>query len=316
MIFITLRHAVSLLSLALWRGRQHWFLLLMMSAGMVLAVMLVCMVPLLTTVMQTAALQDVLTASPESSELALRANALGLSSSTPGTGNQFARSIVQDALKPYLAGQPRVEIQTPDFPIGLSAVPTYYDTPVRLDGDALQEAAKHLTLLQGRLPQTTSTNVEVALTPDTATALHVHVGSTFTLVYTFYTTPISNFVPITNDQIFTQQMRLDVVGIFQVKPNDTFWHGNNFQPEFISRLWHYTALTSNARLFALFDQMATAHFTDTVYFQPETFANLHWYYNLDPKRVSLDHLDDLLTQRFLLTMSGYVQAIARRQSRV
>lgn len=285
---------LSLLSLALWRGRQHWFLLMMMSAGMVLAVMLVCMVPLLTTVMQTAALRGVLTASPDSAELALHANALGLSSSTLGTGNQFARSIVQDALKQYLAGQPRVEIQTPDFPIGLSAVPTYYDTPVRLDGDALQEAAKHLTLLQGRLPQTASRDVEVALTPETATALHVHVGSTFTLVYTFYTTPISNFVPITNDQIFTKQMKLDVVGIFQVKAGDPFWHGNNFQPEFISRLWHYAALTSNERLLSLFDQMATAHATDTVYFQPGVSANLHWYYNLDQARVSLANLDDLI----------------------
>lgn len=313
---VRLRSVLSLISLALWRERQHRFLLLMMSTGMVLTVMLVCMVPLLTTVMQTAALQNVLTASPESSELALRANALGLSSSTLGTGNQFARSIVQDALKQYLAGQPRVEIQTPDFPIGLSATPTYYDTSVRLDGDALQEAAKHVTLLQGRLPQTTSTNVEVALTPETAMALHVHVGSTFTLVYTFYTTPISNFVPITNDQIFTQQMRLDVVGIFKVRPNDTFWHGNNFQPEFISRLWHYTALTSNARLLALFDQMASAHSTDAVYFQPETFANLHWYYNLDPKRVSLDHLDDLIhqlatTQNAVAQTNSSVQADAQ-----
>ena len=263
---------------------------------MVLIVTLACMVPLLTNVMQTDGLRDVLTASPTSSELGLRASAMALSSQTLTIGNQFARSIVQNSLGPYLAGQTRLEIQTPDFPVGLSAVPTYYNTPVRLNGDALQEAASHVTLLQGRLPQTTSTNVEVALTPATAAALGLHLGSTVTLVYTFYTTPVSNFVPITNDQIFTQQIKLDVVGIFQVKAGDAFWHGNDFQPQFISRLWHYTALTSNERLLALFDQMATAHSTDQIYFQAGTFAYLHWYYNLDPARVSLANLDDLRQQ--------------------
>jgi hypothetical protein len=238
MKFSSLRHVLSLISLALWRGRQHQFLPLMTSAGMVLIVTLVCMVPLLTTVMQTAALRNVLTAIPASSELAhicdgaIPFNAWHGQSICPFYCARFFEAIPRES-------QSRLEVQTPDFPIGLSAVPAYDDTPMRLDGDTLQEAASHITLLQGRLPQTAITNVEAALTLAIA-ALHEHVGSTFTLVYTFYMVLVSNFVPITNDQIFTQQIKLEVVGIFQVKPNDPFWHGDDFQPEFISRLWHYT----------------------------------------------------------------------------
>ena len=85
-----LYRVTSLVTLALWRWRQHWFLLLVTGVGIVTAVTIVCTVPLLTLVMQTAGLRGVLTASPASSEITLRATAVGLSTQTLERVNPFA----------------------------------------------------------------------------------------------------------------------------------------------------------------------------------------------------------------------------------
>src|ERR1700693_5316019 len=74
------RHFVSsVVTLSLWRWRQQWFLLLMIGIGMIAAVTIVCTIPLLSSTMQTAGLRNVLRATPNSSEVALRAQVGGLS---------------------------------------------------------------------------------------------------------------------------------------------------------------------------------------------------------------------------------------------
>src|SRR5258708_22706504 len=66
------RHLVtSVVTLALWRWRQHWFLLLMTGLGMIAAMIIACAVPLLSQTMLTAGLRGVLRASPTSSEITL-----------------------------------------------------------------------------------------------------------------------------------------------------------------------------------------------------------------------------------------------------
>ena len=307
MKFAVLRSVTSLLSLVLWRGRQHWFLLLLTSLGMILVVTLVCTVPLLAGVMQTVVLRDVLTASPTNAELALHVNSQGLSSKGLLEDNQFANAMVQQHLKPYLANQSRFEVQAPEFPIIASEAPSYY-TPVSLDGVTMQQVAPHVTLLQGRLPQTTNENIEIALTPPTAKALHVHLGSVFTLEATYYTAPLTFDLP---QYSYTQHINLHLVGIFSVHTNDAFWHGNDFQPRFISRLWHYTALTTNQNLFNVIDRLTSATVTGTVYFQSDNLASLHWYYTLNPAQVSLDRLDDLIYQ-----LAATQQVVAQANSSI
>src|SRR5260370_7395242 len=73
------RHLVtSVVTLALWRWRQHWFLLLMTGLGMIAAVIIACAVPLLSQTMLTAGPGGVPRASPTSSEITLRAPFGGL----------------------------------------------------------------------------------------------------------------------------------------------------------------------------------------------------------------------------------------------
>ena len=69
---INRRLVASVVTLSLWRWRQQWLLLIMICIGMIAAVTIVCTIPLLTLTMQTAGLRNVLRASPNSSEVALR----------------------------------------------------------------------------------------------------------------------------------------------------------------------------------------------------------------------------------------------------
>src|SRR5260370_4328713 len=112
------RHLVtSVVTLALWRWRQHWFLLLMTGLGMIAAVIIACAVPLLSQTMLTAGLRGVLRASPTSSQITLRATVGGLST-------QGIEQVYQDVKRPlphhlgtYLNTSPRLYIETPPFPL-------------------------------------------------------------------------------------------------------------------------------------------------------------------------------------------------------
>src|SRR5258706_7744884 len=184
-----LNRLTSAVSLALWRWRRHWFLLLLTGTGMLAAVMLACILPLLTLVLQTTELHNTLTASPSAAELRLHTQVVGLSSQTLHVINEFGNSPFQDHLSPYLQGQPRLEIETPEFSI-IAPEETQLRTPLRLYGNQIPETTSHVVLEQGRLPRSTSQDIEIALTTDTASALHVKVGSVITVVSNFSTIPV------------------------------------------------------------------------------------------------------------------------------
>lgn len=290
-----LHRVTSIVTLALWRWRQHWFLLLLTGIGMVAAITLVCTVPLLTAVMQTAGLRSVLTASPASAELTLRTTVVGLSTQALGTVNQFANPPLQDHLKDYLGGPPRLEIQTPEFDLVPSVYPTR-NTPLQLYGNSMPQAAPHVTLVQGRLPRMVNRDIEIALTPATAYALHARVGSVITLESTFYTVPAAGNAPVTSQQSYVQQIKLSVVGLFEVRTSDPFWHGEDFQPAFIGTGWHYSALVSTQALLAAFDRIAANYVDYATYFSPQDYAYIYRYYYLDSSRVSINQLDNLIGQ--------------------
>jgi ABC-type lipoprotein release transport system permease subunit len=296
----------SMVTLAFQRWRRHWFLLLFMGVGMVAAVLIVCAVPLLTVVMQTSELRDVLTESPASSELTLRTTVAGLSSQTVTLAGQFARPPLEDHLKSYLKGSPQLEITIPDFIIDSPKQATI-NPPLGLDGNSIQEATAHVALVQGRLPRTLSEDIEIAVTPATARVLHVQVGSVMTVETTFYKVPTSIMTPAQLQQPYTQLIRLDVVGLFEVKPNDGFWHGKDFLPGMIGPVPHYTALASNQAVLAAFDKIAAKHGVDGVYFSSGCYAYLYWYYSLDPARIPIDRIAEL-TGQLTATQNGVAQA--------
>ncbi len=70
------------ITLAFWRGRETWRLLLVAGVGVVVAVTLMCVVPLFTTVSLTAGVRSVLNASPQDAEMLLSTSASDLNNTT------------------------------------------------------------------------------------------------------------------------------------------------------------------------------------------------------------------------------------------
>jgi len=87
----------SILSLASSYWRHSWFLLLIMTIGMVAAVVIVCTVPLFANVMNTAGLRQELRADPNSAEIEINTTTLGLSTQVAANVQDlFAALMKQD----------------------------------------------------------------------------------------------------------------------------------------------------------------------------------------------------------------------------
>lgn len=201
---------------------------------------------------------------------------------------QIVNQPLQRYLGTYLNGSPRLDFETPLFDV-LSLSNPGSRNQMAIDAASMRVAAPHVTLVQGRLPQATSTTVEVAITPDTASLLGLRVGSVIILNGVFRATPLS---PIATYAPFP----MHVVGIFNVKPGDAFWHGYTFLPSAIGDIapTQYTVLASDQNVLAAFDRIAASMHTIEAFFLQASV--LSWYYRLDPSSISIDQLDDLINR--------------------
>ena len=281
--------ALSLVTLASWRWRPHWFLLLIISIGIVAAVMIVCAVPLLSDVMLTAGVRSVLTTSPTAGEIAVRAQTGGLSSATIQAVGAIINPAVQQDVQSYMKSVPRLDFQTPEFNV---SIPHSSENPTRIYATALGAATAHISLLQGRLLRRRNDGIEILITPDTAATWHIKVGSVLPLSFTSYAEPTD--VSGARFQTYViQNIKLYVVGLFTVKPNDEYWHGETFVPDVTDTGTHYSVLTSDQSLLATFDSIATKLGASEVYFSIAEKAYFYWYYTLDAPLVSSNNLNDL-----------------------
>src|SRR5690348_7789209 len=105
----------SLFTLARARWRQHWLLLLVITLGMLVSIALACTTPLLSEVLQTAGLRTALTSPPQNAELTVHVTTPGLSNPILNDIFSSIDSPFQHNLSRYLAGPPRLEVQTPNF---------------------------------------------------------------------------------------------------------------------------------------------------------------------------------------------------------
>src|SRR6266699_3658965 len=149
-------------TLALWRLRRTWGLLFVTGLGMVAAVLLVCAVPLYSDISMTAGLRGILTSSAQNSEIAVHSTSLQIDASTYNGITQQLDNVFQTHLGPYLAPS-AFSIETPEYtllkdapgPHGSSLLqPTVHE--VQLVTLPMDQAASHVKLLGGRLPQAQS----------------------------------------------------------------------------------------------------------------------------------------------------------------
>jgi hypothetical protein len=286
----------SVVTLSFWRWRQQWFLLLMICIGMIAAITIVCAIPLLSSTMQTAGLRNVLRATPDSSEVALRAQVAGLSTQSIEQSYQLTNTPIRQHVQTYLNGPPRFDFQTALSSI-LSPRPLESSDQLGIYGTPMKEAASHVLLKQGRLPQPTSTVAEVAVTPETAQLLNLHVGTALTLNWTIYTAPAGQSATASSfPSAISLQFTMHVVGIFSVQPDDPFWHGYNFLPYTPDTgcCTQYTVLSSTQNFLAALDRLASSHNVSQVYFFQPSY--LFWYYKLATSRIFTNQLNDLINQ--------------------
>jgi putative ABC transport system permease protein len=264
-------------TLAAWRLRQTWRLLLVMGLGMLAAVTLVCTAPLFSQVTLTAGLRGVLTATPADSQVVLHADAVNLTTEVAAQDNQELGDFMQHYLGSYFASPPQFSIQP--HPIHVSSFRP--GDQLQLIGDSMQASKAHVKLIQGRLPQTTSDAVELAMTPETVQAINARIGTEFTTNIGFFGSP----GPI------TLSLKLRLVGVITPLPGDPYWHGETFSSAIRGEFTLYKALMSNDGFLTALTRaegLVALNFLDK--------PDLLWYYQLDVSRIRMTDIDDLVSR--------------------
>ncbi len=282
----------SVLTLASWRLRRTWFLLLVTTLGMVTAVVITCAVPLFITVTTTAGLRNTLNAQPTSSEIRLDTTTLGASTQLVAAVHQQFDSLFQHNLGNVLTQPTQFILQSNNFTV-VSPKPPVKSYQFDTYATSMQQAAPHIRLLQGRLPHDTGKQIEIVLTPGTAQSFGVKLGSTMRLSLAYFPQ-----LPDITQQNYTQYAKnmyvdVHVVGLIAIdEANLPYWQGNDFTPSGgKTSIPIYSVLTSETTLLSFFDGIATQQHTDTTYMDG---VDLSWYYHLKPSRISVTQLDDLI----------------------
>ncbi len=300
-------------TLALWRLRQTWGLLLVTGMGIIAAVMLVCSVWLYSQVAMTAGLRGTLV--QHNTTMVISSNAQRLSMSITGSVTQQLDAEFQKNLGPYLSGPAQFSVITPRFSLPASIAPQHGSgSPpvIQLTGTEISPAATHLRLMQGQLPQTQSGDMEIALRSEIANALHVSVGSSISVDVPFIDA---------SQKTTLRTLVLHVVGIFTLATtNDQFWHGDNLMSttaEDGSTV--YEGLASNETILSLLTQMSDQAAANGQVFTVDNPADVLWYYHLSISGIAISQLDDLIsgartvqidtTNSTYLDQSPYIQLV-------
>ncbi|MGH2496266.1 MAG: FtsX-like permease family protein [Ktedonobacteraceae bacterium] len=277
----------AIIKLAWWRFKQMWHVLLFTWLGMLSMVMLVCAVPLFSQVAMTAGLRNALSSAPPYEQRTTFTLASDHPTSTQiQQAQQAIAQIVSANLASYTSGAPHFSVQIPALTIvsGTTAASGQNTRrPLGITSYNMDQIAGELSVTQGRLPQaqTSGGQVEIALTPEVAQSLGVHVGSVITA-----TLPQS---------LGTGIWTMRVVGIFSVHTN---WESpNNFQAQSGEGGTLYPALTSNA---AILPRIASLQVQLTLdgrrFFKSgvgRPFFLLHWSYPLNIGQVNANNYDML-----------------------
>lgn len=283
----------SIIPLAFWQLRETWRLLLLTGVGMVVATVLVCTLPLYSEVALSAGLRAALNASPANSSLLVQGNLQGSSTASILQMTQQLQHLLQKDLGGYI----RPESQ---FFAQIQSLDIYPDNPVQnphlevtgnamtLQAFAQDQLFSHVTLVQGRLPQPAQSVTEIALTPQIARQMHVHVADSIYVK--------SPFFGVVNGVSVNIVWQLRVVGLFTPDSSaDPFWQGNLFNSQPMgtanpgSHL--FPALVSSESLFASLSNTAAAHpgAQMSMYNQPSLF----WLYHLNISQLDAAHLSAL-----------------------
>lgn len=296
----------SVVTLAAWRVRRTWFLLLMVALGMIAAIVVASAVPLFLPITTTAGLRGMLREQNANIRINCDVDPLGLSSNVVQRIQQQVNPIFQQNVGNYLGGRPQLIIDSNNIDsISPLVLGEHF---FHVYSTSMQEAASHITLVQGRLPRVTSNpahGIEIMMTPDNAQALKLHVGSIMQLEMSFYTQipdPFS-FMPNTPPSgPIGAPIKARVVGLFTVNnSNLAYWQGQNFERYEVKRalsshafedIVHFSLLFPLESLLGLYDGLATKYHIQTPF--AISSNTLSWSYSFNPARLTAAQLDTIV----------------------
>ncbi len=270
----------SSFTLAVWRLRQIWRLLLVVGLGNIAAVLLVCIVPLFTQIALNAGVRGVISGSANNSQIIINGFGSMPTQSDISDIQQRLNSIVTSDVGPDLvAGKPQFSLSLPYILLNPDASSgSGQPRQMQMYGADFSQAASQYTIVSGRLPTTSGSSVEIALTPADATALNTHVGA------------------ILHAQIPGQQttpINLHVVGIVTPRSgkslNPLFQEGGavSFGPGGPGGPFFYTGLTSYQAILTWL-----AKYGSNVQNGPP--ATMVWVYQIDISHLTANSLNDVL----------------------
>jgi hypothetical protein len=165
-------------TLALWRLRQIWRLLLIAGLGNIAAVLLVCVVPLFTQVALSAGLRNLFTNQTQGSQIVINAFGGATQQDAEAAGQQLDTIIATDMGSYVQRGKSLFSISLQDVmvPSGSSSN-SFSGPPLQVFGTDLSKVARQYTIIAGRLPAATSSDFEVAISQSTAGSLDAQVGT-------------------------------------------------------------------------------------------------------------------------------------------
>jgi ABC-type lipoprotein release transport system permease subunit len=292
---------VSLLAtmkLARWQLRQTRSLLLVAGIGIVVAVILICTIPLYAQVAISAGIRDALNATPEGPYINVNSISGQLSAQPINSIQQQLNQEFQGDMGPLINTSPQLSISVPHLNLlTLPPVMKKRGAYINFIGESINNASSHLQLLQGRLPTDTSNgnSLEVAMLPQTAQALGLKVGSTITIQ------AFAGNIPQKQQNL--RNITAHVVGIFKLPANDPYWHQEDFQiaqpPGLPPPPGTFKVLASNNAIINVFN-LGSGNSARTQLFlngsltyvaQPE----LNWYYSINVTKVNITNLSTLVS---------------------
>ncbi len=295
------RFALSAVTtLAVSRLRYTWFLLFVITLGIISAIVIITTIPLFSDVMNTAGLRNTLRAAPYNDEIAIDAISDGIS--TPIVQALYYQ--FNPLLHQYLGNAILPEqsyITTEDF--SSSSQP---HTTLTTYGTSIQQSAPHLSLIQGRLAGKTDNpgkSIEVMMTPDTAKHFGVSVGSALPLTFTYV---VSIPMPDGAQPQFQQHSVIipaHLVGIFAIpSANFAYWHGEDFTTSAqvitgFPNQYQSKMLLSEDALMSVIDHTLAPYASDALFSDSKYNAyRLVWYYRFDTSHLTINDLARLVNQ--------------------
>ncbi len=280
-------------TLAWWQVRPTWRLLLVMGIGIIIAVTFVCTVPLYSDVAMTAGLRNTLTSPGQNADIVVSSHSEFLATSDVGQATHSLNTIFSRDLG-TLVNPVHFSIQTPDYLLVRQTKGQHGQAQYRPTQDVISfisapenSLSLHVTLVQGRLPRTANHAIEVNLTSESATQLHVRVGSTLTTQIVL--------LPTANPQntALVLHVPVRVVGIINpTSADDPYWHSTTFLSTISSSPGiTYTGLTSSEGYQSYFSSLfSTTPYYKYMFQQPYTLV---WYYSFNTSHISIYDLDSI-----------------------